>query len=343
MAYTSSQLNDAYIESIRRKDKKNNVYFVPMSCFDEKGRAFYPNSSYQQDIVFNNIYIDGRRLTTASFNGPLIFSLKEGKYRIKIDFVVNRSLSLGIMDILNKNPSHKIDSYSLKKMLNYKASKEATITVGSLGDTYVMFKAKIGTLWEYCQDSRSTVWSLKDYSHSYSLGQTDLRTISGMCSFWMGGKKTYSYPSVSEGALIEVLADQALARAKADRASVAKSTKTTTTTKTATTTKTTTTAKTTSTAAKPEFKRFDNAAGTYAGFVVNGKRHGHGMFKWKMGDMYDGEWVNDARTGDGVYYYASGAKFVGKFVNGKRHGAGVYTFKDGTVKRGVWKDDKFVG
>ena len=67
------------------------------------------------------------------------------------------------------------------------------------------------------------------------------------------------------------------------------------------------------------------------------------MFKWKTGDMYDGEWVNDARTGDGVYYYASGDKFVGKFVNGKRHGAGVYTFKNGTVKRGVWKDDKFIG
>ena len=35
-------------------------------------------------------------------------------------------------------------------------------------------------------------------------------------------------------------------------------------------------------------------------------------------------------------------KNVGKYKNGKMHGKGTYTYADGTVKKGIWENDKLV-
>ena len=47
------------------------------------------------------------------------------------------------------------------------------------------------------------------------------------------------------------------------------------------------------------------------------KREGKGIFKWRDGRVYEGEWRE-----------------------GKQHGLGIFTSKDGLVKRGEWKYGK---
>ena len=35
--------------------------------------------------------------------------------------------------------------------------------------------------------------------------------------------------------------------------------------------------------------------GSYIGEYENGKRHGHGIFEWLIGDIYEGGWKDDHR------------------------------------------------
>lgn len=48
-------------------------------------------------------------------------------------------------------------------------------------------------------------------------------------------------------------------------------------------------------------------------------------------------------NGKGVYLYKSGAKYEGQWKNGKRNGQGTYTWKNGTNKEGEWRNDKYLG
>jgi len=41
-----------------------------------------------------------------------------------------------------------------------------------------------------------------------------------------------------------------------------------------------------------------------------------------------GEFVNNARTGKGTYFYANGDRFCGIWENGVKQGQGVYVFAD---------------
>ena len=46
---------------------------------------------------------------------------------------------------------------------------------------------------------------------------------------------------------------------------------------------------------------------------MNDKREGNGVFKWKDGRVYDGQWKD-----------------------GKQHGIGIFQSKDDVVKQGEW-------
>ncbi len=83
--------------------------------------------------------------------------------------------------------------------------------------------------------------------------------------------------------------------------------------------------------------------GKYVGQVVNGKRHGRGMFTWKNGAQYDGEWVDDKRNGKGVYTLADGGKYDGEWMDDKFNGTGILTQKDGGRYEGEWEKGLFNG
>ena len=79
----------------------------------------------------------------------------------------------------------------------------------------------------------------------------------------------------------------------------------------------------------------------YEGSWSNGKKHGRGVFTSPYGN-YEGEWVNDKPNGNGVLT-ANGARYVGEVSDSLPNGYGTYYFPDGSVKKGRWLDDKYVG
>lgn len=196
--------SEVYIETIRRRDQKYNVYFVPLSSIDENNE-YIANGLHQNDIVIESISIDGHILRVFNFNGPLILSLKPGKYRIKINFKVDRDLALNMNAKLRKTSNQKVADVSFNKRLKYSGSKETVITVGEQGDYYILFKAFINTYWK-SRSGYQVLWYLDDYKHGYEFYQTDLRTITSLCTFWEGYKQKYNYPLVTMDDVLDALA-----------------------------------------------------------------------------------------------------------------------------------------
>jgi hypothetical protein len=102
---------------------------------------------------------------------------------------------------------------------------------------------------------------------------------------------------------------------------------------------------------------------TFTGTLRNGKRHGKGLFIWRNGQRYQGDWVDDVASGQAVVdftngnhfegtvdnttpqgmgsmRYASGDTYRGSFQAGEPHGVGVYVWKNGQRFEGDWKNGK---
>ena len=47
-----------------------------------------------------------------------------------------------------------------------------------------------------------------------------------------------------------------------------------------------------------------------------------GIMKYSNGDKYDGNWINDAKNGQGKMEYANGDIYNGRWKNDKRYGQG---------------------
>ena len=63
---------------------------------------------------------------------------------------------------------------------------------------------------------------------------------------------------------------------------------------------------------------------------------------FSSGSAYVGDFVNDKRTGKGVYTWSSGERYEGEFKDGKFNGNGSYYFSDDTAPSytGLFKDGK---
>ena len=72
-------------------------------------------------------------------------------------------------------------------------------------------------------------------------------------------------------------------------------------------------------------------------------KHGYGTLSFHNGDVYKGEFRNDARHGRGTYLFATGARYIGEFQAGKRHGRGRYTYEDGREYIGEFREGRRVG
>ena len=75
------------------------------------------------------------------------------------------------------------------------------------------------------------------------------------------------------------------------------------------------------------FKEVRYKEAIYIGTIINGKRHGKGIIKYKTGRQYEGYWDRDLRDGKGFERYPNGNTYFGQFKYGKAHGKGVYTWK----------------
>lgn len=96
----------------------------------------------------------------------------------------------------------------------------------------------------------------------------------------------------------------------------------------------------------------------YVGEWKAGKENGKGLLRWENGDMfeglffeghrvagrlvcvdgnvYEGEWLDDKKHGQGREVYPNGARYVGTFLYSKRHGSGMTTNADGSIYDGEY-------
>jgi DNA polymerase III epsilon subunit family exonuclease len=81
----------------------------------------------------------------------------------------------------------------------------------------------------------------------------------------------------------------------------------------------------------------------YNGEFEDGQRNGQGTYTYANGDVYVGEFEDDQRNGEGTYTFADGDVYVGEFEDDQRNGEGTYTFADGDVYNGEFEDGQFNG
>ena len=82
---------------------------------------------------------------------------------------------------------------------------------------------------------------------------------------------------------------------------------------------------------------------SYEGCWENDKPHGEGLYSWKIGGKYLGNFVRGALSGKGQRVYTSGNWYVGDFLNGKKHGQGEMKYKNGDHYEGNWEEDYIQG
>jgi hypothetical protein len=81
----------------------------------------------------------------------------------------------------------------------------------------------------------------------------------------------------------------------------------------------------------------------YQGDYLNDQRSGRGTYYWLNGDVYSGDWFENQRTGFGSFYYNNGDRYEGGFYNGSKNGYGTYFHADSKHSlTGRWVMDKLV-
>lgn len=80
-------------------------------------------------------------------------------------------------------------------------------------------------------------------------------------------------------------------------------------------------------------------SGVYNGEFKNGTRHGEGTYLWANGTQYRGTWLNGRPNGSGVASYAEGYIYDGNVVEGFREGFGSLIFPSGNKWFGEWGAD----
>jgi len=85
-------------------------------------------------------------------------------------------------------------------------------------------------------------------------------------------------------------------------------------------------------------------SGEYKGECKKGLANGIGEAIGK--DRYKGSFKKGLPFGMGIYYYSSGAVYEGNFLNGKRHGQGKLVFQNEgkeVIEEGSWDEDNYIG
>eukprot|EP01038_Epipyxis_sp_PR26KG_P004420 gene4420-6249_t len=78
----------------------------------------------------------------------------------------------------------------------------------------------------------------------------------------------------------------------------------------------------------------------FNGDWMDSKRHGEGAMTYSNGNVYNGDWIDGKRHGKGVMIYSDGNVYNGVWINDKKNGKGVYTYSDGDMYDGDWINDK---
>lgn len=81
--------------------------------------------------------------------------------------------------------------------------------------------------------------------------------------------------------------------------------------------------------------------GVYEGQVdESGNRDGRGVYSYRNGSNYEGDWQNGVKNGRGVFQWPSGNVYIGQWRDNREHGNGVLLWADGGVTEGRWHQGK---
>lgn len=72
-------------------------------------------------------------------------------------------------------------------------------------------------------------------------------------------------------------------------------------------------------------------------------RHGEGTMLYYNGDIYEGTWNENVRSGFGKLRCSSGEEFEGHWLDDERHGRGLVRYVDGSTFKGVFEHNKRQG
>ena len=91
-------------------------------------------------------------------------------------------------------------------------------------------------------------------------------------------------------------------------------------------------------------KQFDSEGKLiYDGQWKDDLKHGNGKESFSNGDTYDGQYTEGLMHGHGKYTYAKdNSTYFGQFEKGKRHGYGILEYENRDKFVGQWKDDEMV-
>jgi len=70
------------------------------------------------------------------------------------------------------------------------------------------------------------------------------------------------------------------------------------------------------------------------------KPDGRGIFQWKSGSTFEGDFASGQRSGDGYMTYPNGAKYDGQWQDDKKHGQGTYWTENGNRFEGQFEQGK---
>jgi hypothetical protein len=81
----------------------------------------------------------------------------------------------------------------------------------------------------------------------------------------------------------------------------------------------------------------------YEGNFFDNAKHGHGVYRYRDGKrVFEGRYVTGQRV-EGKMTYGDGSVYKGQWYEGKRHGRGIYKFKDSSVYKGEFQQDVIHG
>ena len=84
---------------------------------------------------------------------------------------------------------------------------------------------------------------------------------------------------------------------------------------------------------------FHFASGSvFEGNFLNDLKSGYGKMTWLDGGVYEGNWKNGTQNGYGKMTWSDGNVYEGNWKNGTQNGYGKMTWLDGGVYEGNWKN-----
>ena len=78
----------------------------------------------------------------------------------------------------------------------------------------------------------------------------------------------------------------------------------------------------------------------YDGEWKNDMKHGQGKYYWPNIEIYhEGQWTENKRNGHAIATYPDGGRYEGNFVDNHRSGQGTFSYRDGSSYSGNWVND----